>query len=81
MFFLIGYLFKMNADFSCPRLSPAEWLSERPEMSPQLGDELQEPPGTHVSRSLLHRPGHPVAGVGVFDWVTLPSWQRLPGLF
>jgi hypothetical protein len=25
-------------------------------------------PRTHVSRSLLHFPGHPVAGVGVFDW-------------
>ncbi|HBF37879.1 MAG TPA: hypothetical protein DDW50_11215 [Firmicutes bacterium] len=57
----------MNADYTCPRLSPAECLSERPEMSPQLGDELQEPPGTHGSRSLLHRSGHPVAGVGVFD--------------
>ena len=37
----------------------------------------KRPPGTHVSRSLLHLSGHPVAGVGVFDLVTLPSWQRL----
>ena len=29
----------------------------------------KEPPGTHGSRSLLHLPGHPVAGVGVFDWI------------
>ena len=27
----------------------------------------KRPPGTHVSRSLLHLSGHPVAGAGVFD--------------
>jgi hypothetical protein len=48
-------------------------------LSDQKG--TKESPGTHVSRSLLHFSGHPVAGVGVFDLVTLPSWQRLQGLF